>query len=518
MASSSNPRFPIHRAPLHASVFPDRVTSESEEDDDEEDRGSSITSHATSPEKLDVVSTSSSFVFDGRAHASSNASSPTDCTSRDEAGNRYLGTGSAVGGGTTIVEEQIETIITTEGVDDVLHPSDGSVSSHSHCLSQRRNILFADETETLNVHLDLDRPAIRVPFPELGLDLLDIHLSSLLPEETRSSEIRLTDLKSWDENWLFRRQKKKANSVSSYFAFADLYGLDFASEPVRMFIPNPSHEAKTSIGQREVDDLSDDQSEKNSAATSLSFSSDSESESEPTESTDITHQSAMTQASLLQPQKSPSHKNAILVHGPKAQDTERRSTSSQTPDSPRESCRSQAGKSCLESPVPASSGARSQRTSVKISAGKDSCFPVNVIQEERHDPSVGEISLPSFLPISSRVMASSRSDPCFVIRPCGASVQTDILVQFCCRVKGSRPLGVAWFKGDHLLTDDNCFRIFSSGNEFVLEIRMTQMSHSDVYSCVVYNGFGEQWSDFNLAVRERTRSPVTTKATRSTVS
>lgn len=498
MASSCNPR-PDY-APLHTPVH--RIASESDEEDEE---GSSSRSHPNSPEKLDVVSTSS-FVFHRRPH-SSNASSQRDSLSPtrycdEDAGNRYVGSGSAPGG-TTIVHEQIETIITTEGVPDAVQdPSDGSFSSQSRD-DERRNRLFADQT--LNVELDLDQPAIRVPFPELGLDLLDIHLASLLTEEARSSEIRLTDLKSWDENWLFRQRKKKANSVSSYFAFADL---DFASEPVRMFIPNPSHSAKASIGQLEADVLSD-LSEKNSAA-SLTFSSDSESETEANEFTP-SHQSGMT-PSLLQTNLSASHKTAIASAKAQVQHDKSRSDLS-----------GGRGSRGLEKESESwGSGWRNKKMAgVEVRAAKGSCFPVNGKQEERHDPSStrldAQIALPSFLPISNRVMASSCSDPCFVIKPCGASVQTEILVQFCCRVKGSRPLGVAWFKGDHLLTDDHCFRIFSSGNEFVLEIRSTQMSHTDVYSCVVYNGFGEQWSDFSLGVKERTRSPVSSKSIKSAV-
>ena len=516
---ASNP-VPLLSPPPDSSFFLDRIGSDFDEEDADELESNS-TSHPTSPEKLDIVSTSS-FVFDHRSNASSRSAqravSPAhyedEPVSGEDAANGYLPTGSAVGG-TTIVQEEIETIITLEGVSDPqLH--DRSVSSHS---SAQRNLFPADATdETLNVQLNVDEAPIRVPFPELGLDLVDVHLLSLLSEEDRvsaSSEIRLTELKSWDENWLFKQRKKKANSVSSYFAFADL---DFASEPVRMFIPNPSHEAKASIGQHGVDDLTD-LSEKNSVA-SLSFSSDSESESERAEPGDrktAPHQPIMTQGGL---HKQSSHSRIVADADHKPQAAHQPCPSESGEEGKEKLSRGQT--SVSSSGCPASSlvtfcGENSEKTGVKITAAKESCFAGKV--QQRHDlssPSSG-IALPSFVPLSRR-MESSRSDPCFVIKPCGASVQTAILVQFCCRVRGSRPLGVAWFKGDHLLTDSDCFRIFSSGNEFVLEIRCTQLQHSDVYSCVVYNGFGEQWADFSLTVKERARSPVTTKPLRATVS
>jgi hypothetical protein len=526
---ASNPVLPLISSPSPApdSSLLDPIGSEF--DDEDEELESNSTSHPTSPEKLDIVSTSS-FVFDHRPHhphhpaaqyfdascAQHDSSSPThyETVCGEDAANGYQPTGSAAGG-TTIVEEQIETIITTEGLSD-----DGS-ASHSSCT--QRNLL-PDPDDSLTVQLNLQDPAIRVPFPELGLDLVDIHLLSLLSSEERaattSSEIRLTELKSWDENWLFKQRKKKPNSVSSYFAFADL---DFASEPVRMFIPNPtSQQAKVSIGQQDVDDLTD-LSEKNSVA-SLSFSSDSESEAEDeaaasSSSGDKTretpsHQqqsSIMTQGGLLH--KNANHKRIVAEADQKPQSAQQSQSKSCPSESERGKCLSQSQQSKVSRVCPAPAIVTSHVNGVTIKSAKESCLPPKL--EQRHDhPSLpsssssGIITLPSFVPLSRR-MESSRCDPCFVIKPCGASVQTAILIQFCCRVKGSRPLGVAWFKGDHLLTDNDSFRIFSSGNEFVLEIRNTQLTHTDVYSCVVYNGFGEQWSDFNLTVKERPRSPVT---------
>ena len=107
----------------------------------------------------------------------------------------------------------------------------------------------------------------RVPFPELGLDLVDGHFASLVES---SSEIRLIELNSWEENWFFK-QKRRTKQQS-----ADRHSV---LESVRMFIPNPCQEAVTLVGEEDVEELQD-LSERNSVA-SLSFSdSDSDSESE----------------------------------------------------------------------------------------------------------------------------------------------------------------------------------------------------------------------------------------------
>ena len=611
---------------------------------------------------------------------------------------KNLPTGCTLERGTTIIQEQIETIITTqeeggEGFDiettntaestsSLISEVNRSNSQHHHQRHlNHRNLLYEDDdfsgdSPFAAIEFNLDEPAIRVAFPELGLDIVDLNYRSLFPKEleqeiksscllssTSSSsahKIRLTDLDSWEENWLFKKKKNKpCNSINSYITLCEL---DFASEPVRMFIPNPCQVTQTLVGDQDLNHVQD-LSERNSVA-SLAFSSDEEEEeeerqeetqeerqeeekeggereeqSQPTKSLSETiakskslspgdritqHQHLQHKSSLTKEEEDSFHNSIIsssskmtqgLIKG-KGDDhhhsnnnnnkggTKKPSVSvisANVKTGGRKETDSSNKKSNRRENQRESSGMKSQDQSsqrqpqegMKKSSHNSSPLlivrngdgsvsndspemkkyitststPLSRLQQEyqenskekpffviaSHKPptssspparkssfsslscnqdsltesqdrgiscssSSGKISLPSFVPLNKR-MESSRSDPCFVIKPCGASVQTDILVQFCCRVKGSRPLGVAWFKGDILLTNDYTFRIFSSGNEFILEIKSTKEDDADTYSCVVYNAFGEQWADFNLAVkRVKERAPPVSLRTKTSVS
>lgn len=214
-----------------------------------------------------------------------------------------------------VIEEQIETIITTtEERDSGMFPSvpEGvTVSSPSCSIRSHQSSHFSSPEETscdsLPFDLNLDDSS-RVPFPELGLDLVDINLHHPPPELLTSStvsssnysgesevdhhervqtsqlfittsEIRLTDLKSWEENWLFQKKKEKRESSSRLYPLSHL---DYAFGPIRMFIPNPDQMTKTLIGDLEMDQILDDLSEHNDSEDneSLTFSSSSDDEGE----------------------------------------------------------------------------------------------------------------------------------------------------------------------------------------------------------------------------------------------
>ncbi|XP_046471448.1 titin homolog isoform X5 [Neodiprion pinetum] len=86
--------------------------------------------------------------------------------------------------------------------------------------------------------------AHRVPFPEFGMDIIDLSQESseeLLDETSTPTHVDLvTPVESWEENWLFQKKKMQAQS-----------------EPVSMLVPNPSEDLKPLIGDREADDTSD---------------------------------------------------------------------------------------------------------------------------------------------------------------------------------------------------------------------------------------------------------------------
>jgi hypothetical protein len=553
---------------------------------------------------------------------------------------KSLPTGCTLERGTTIIQEQIETIITTkEGLEEDheevdlnnIPTTNSRESTTSSLISEvrprssthryHRNILYEDtdafdtDSPLSAICLNLE-PAIRVPFPELGVDIIDFNYRPVFPKEVESeisrgeedsrlhsSKIRLTDLTSWEENWLFRKKKNKPCShINSYLTLCDL---DFASEPLRMLIPNPCQVTQTLIGDEDVKDIHD-LSERNSVA-SLVFSSLGEEEEEEethqrkefaTEKCEKDFQKSKSldssprnktlhhqQETLEDPSSS---STTVMTQGLKGKSDDHRQHNSNNPDNnskkstvvvisrnvkhrsnneetdhvpvnypatpsksreevnrensshdsnadsivrngreesrnlnnmrSREDLHQNGGNRSYDNnskgskkpsfvysnhkPPPSSSSSSSKAYFTSSCMNQETVRrDIRDSETRRRSSSGSEITLPVFVPLSER-MESSRSDPSFVIKPCGASVQTDIIIQFCCRVKGSRPLGVAWFKGDTLLTTgDAKFRIFSSGNEFVLEIKSTSEDDSDTYSCVVYNGFGEQWADFNLTVK-----------------
>jgi len=544
---------------------------------------------------------------------------------------KALPTGCTVGRGTTIIQQEIETIITTEeeGVpEEGILPQTESISSpptesisivrHPPCY---RNLLyeediFGQDSPFHAIQLNLEEPVIRIPFPELGSDIVDRNYRPLFSKELSlelescSHKIRLTDLTSWEENWLFRKKKTKPCSINSYFALCDLdYVL--SSEPVCILIPNPSSVTQTLVGDQDLQHVHD-LSERNSVASLVFSSSDEEDEGEEgiiikqgrddkqeqqlfsqkeavQETLSLSDRlntlcekkslsAVMTQGLIIpstaindehHPHQQPSNsesraaeKAVIIVatniknRGNNNSIKNERESAPETLENlqlnnrlqqeelshdshPQLIVRNGEGSRLDMKTQSATHPVRQQHANTNGSSnihsnGNKNKKPVFTFSSNK-TPAVSlprtsyfasniqdknsTVNLPSFVPLNKRMDASSRSDPCFVIKPCGASVQTDITVQFCCRVKGSRPLGVAWFKGDNLLTNDSSVRIFSSGNEFVLEIKSTREDDTDTYSCVVYNGFGEQWTDFNLTVkRVKERVPQSTSRIKSTVS
>lgn len=517
-----------------------------------------------SPDGLEMVSTSS-FSFESIATMPTSSSSPRpdlSSVSPDVQGPPFqvppTVTGNMDGRTHTIIEE-VETIITTatEGVstdDDEIEEGEDKSRTESPLSRRGESNSKSDFYFNFNngatdggfkCQLNQHNIPIRVPFPELGLDVVDINFASeldlsshdLAVEECElrqnllfSPEIRLTDLNSWDENWLFKK-KRKSKSLNNYFTFTQL---DFASESVRMFIPNPSQSAQPLIGEVPLEQLHD-LSERNSPAASLTFSDEEEEQEEqtnhqqqqgehnhhkpPPQEQEPQVQVVQKQKQHLQPQQhfqpqqqslNSSSKGHIeapckMTQGLTSEKKHALSPSLQSVNKDSPDIVKVAEKASPKSPS-TSTGRREASASARVVV--TSMSPSRTITRDKSfekvqvAASATEISLPSFVPLCKR-MESSRSDPCFLIKPCGASVQPNIVIQFCCRVKGSKPLGLAWFKGDTLLKSDDSFRIFSSGNEFVLEIKETRSEHTDTYSCVVYNAYGEQWSDFNLVVKPR---------------
>ncbi|XP_060826442.1 uncharacterized protein LOC132912762 isoform X3 [Bombus pascuorum] len=86
--------------------------------------------------------------------------------------------------------------------------------------------------------------AHRVPFPELGMDIIDpcqeSEDSQDDPDTTTTHIGLVSPIESWEENWLF--QKKRVQSQA---------------DPVAMLVPHPSADFKALIGDKDAEDTSD---------------------------------------------------------------------------------------------------------------------------------------------------------------------------------------------------------------------------------------------------------------------
>ncbi|XP_076659637.1 uncharacterized protein LOC143362968 isoform X2 [Halictus rubicundus] len=84
----------------------------------------------------------------------------------------------------------------------------------------------------------------RVPFPELGMDIIDPSQDSEDSQDevdTPTTHMGLVSpIESWEENWLF--QKKRVQTQA---------------DPVAMLVPNPSADYKALIGDKDAEDTSD---------------------------------------------------------------------------------------------------------------------------------------------------------------------------------------------------------------------------------------------------------------------
>ncbi|XP_069675416.1 uncharacterized protein [Periplaneta americana] len=97
----------------------------------------------------------------------------------------------------------------------------------------------------------------RVPFPELGVDIVDGPKEDEYDEEEEHSESsqspQPTDLispvDSWEENWLFQRRRLKAGGASNSTQQSPM--------PVPMLVPNPSEDFRARIGDRDAEEVSD---------------------------------------------------------------------------------------------------------------------------------------------------------------------------------------------------------------------------------------------------------------------
>ena len=303
-----------------------------------------------------------------------------------------------------------------------------------------------DEDDYIYPELNIFNSNHRVPFPEAGIDLVDISSNCNLDTISEDSGIRVIDLNSWEENWLFQKNKRVQNA--QFGNFYTYNSLDLLYSPVAMLIPNPSQMISAKIGTKEIDEISEI-SENNSFGSILDEFSDSETEEETKE------------------------KSKKQIKGKIEERIEQKTEESEK---------------------------TKYKTKQKINNVNKSSNSIAQKLKSNQPNSLSKV--PRFVPKTSR-NSQKHSELSFVLKPGDATVQSGILIQFCCQAKGTKPIQIAWFKKDILLTSNDRIRIFKSGEQHILEIKNTSLEDSNEYSCVAYNSFDYEWHDFNLTVKNR---------------
>ena len=101
------------------------------------------------------------------------------------------------------------------------------------------------------------------------------------------------------------------------------------------------------------------------------------------------------------------------------------------------------------------------------------------------------------------------ADPAFALRPCDLRVRLGETAKFCCRVIGSLPLAVFWYKlnGERELANDEKYEI---GSEVTtsdenplhwLKVYSTSDTDAGTYLCVISNEREQNVDSFCLQVR-----------------
>ena len=329
--------------------------------------------------------------------------------------------------------------------------------------------------------LPLNFDETKVIFPEAGVVL--VHKSSSIDSDlSQDSGIKLIDsCSSWQENWKFKKSKDN-RSYHQYNMYSDIhYGYEALalSKSVPMLIPNPSQSVSPLIGEAELDQISD-LSEHNSETGSIVFSDDDvePGEAELSEVDDLV-------------------KPTVNIED-------------------------------LTTKVAYIEKIKQQRLR-------------NLANKKPYVNRWIKINVPDFVPSELRTICSLMPNPHtdlenipnLSVKPGNASIHSGILAQFCCKSKGLMPIYFAWYKDGQLIaaSDDSrtleyeqnrlariyfglrfihrryvesscsSYRlIVFNDSECILELKKSNQSHSGVYSCVAYNHYGYDWTDFCLMV------------------
>lgn len=93
-------------------------------------------------------------------------------------------------------------------------------------------------------------------------------------------------------------------------------------------------------------------------------------------------------------------------------------------------------------------------------------------------------------------------DPQFVLRPYDRLIRLGETVKYFCKVNGTKPLEVFWYKlnGDELSNDEK-YEIYHDDENYYLKIFNTVQRDSGMYLCVISNDLEQNIDSFSLELR-----------------
>ncbi|XP_059576117.1 titin-like, partial [Alligator mississippiensis] len=121
----------------------------------------------------------------------------------------------------------------------------------------------------------------------------------------------------------------------------------------------------------------------------------------------------------------------------------------------------------------------------------------------RAENSVGTASTKAVLTIQERKLP-----PSFVRKLKDMEQTVGFAVKFTCRLNGSEPITLSWYKDGVPLTDDHNVQTSFVDNVATLQLAQTEMNYTGQYSCTATNPVGTATSSARLTVTEPKQAPV----------
>ncbi|KAG1697694.1 Myosin light chain kinase, smooth muscle [Nymphon striatum] len=316
----------------------------------------------------------------------------------------------------------------------------------------------------------------KVPFPEFGMDIVDIGDNGSEDIEYDTTSTVVTPIDSWEENWLFKKMKKPV----AYGTIGHRH-LGRYDDPICMLIPNPSESVSTRVGSLDIDELSD-LSERNSVG-SLEFSFSDESADEEMKSDSHPEKKKVNEEVVPEfSQKDLEYtidyyKESDKLHHPIRPTAKRRQHLTET----------NLKQNDINKMITPSKNTQTYAASIVGGAAYTGRLVVVVADRE-----------------TSKVNNAIR----FISKPESTAVHSGKTARIFAQIDGKQPFDVAWYYHGSLIKDGGRFQLYwCNGNKFCLDIFDTDVDDSGPYSCVAFNENKKQiWTDFNVKVKSSSRA------------